>query len=200
VTKDVAESIGLGKAQGAMVRSVEGGSPADKAGLEAGDIIVKFDGKPIDRASDLPRMVGNTKPGTKATVTVFRRGGTRDLPVTIAEIEPEKPVRRTADREEREKPKGSAAAQSVGLAVSELTEAQKRELKIKGGVKVDAATEGAARAGIREGDIIIGIANVEISSVREFDAVVAKADKSKPLPVLLRRGELASYLLIRPGR
>jgi serine protease Do len=200
VTKDVAESIGLGRAQGALVRSVEAGSPAEKAGVEAGDIIVKFDGKPIDRASDLPRMVGNTKPGSRASVTVFRRGGSRDLSVTIAEIEPEKPVRRTADREEREKPKGSAAAQSVGLAVSELTEAQKRELKIKGGVKVDSATEGAARAGIREGDIIIGIANVEINNVREFDAVVAKADKSKPIPVLLRRGELASYLLIRPAR
>lgn len=201
VTKDVAESIGLGKAQGALVRSVESGSPADKAGVEAGDIIVRFEGKPIERASDLPRLVGNTKPGSKATVTVFRRGGSRDLPVTIAEIEPEKPVRRTTEREpEREKPKGSAAAQSVGLAVSELTDAQRRELKIKGGVKVDAATDAAARAGIREGDIIIGIANVEINSVREFDAVVAKADKSKPIPVLLRRGELASYVLIRPTR
>ena len=201
VTKDVAESIGLGRPQGALVRSVESGSPADKAGVEAGDIITKFEGKPIDRASDLPRMVGNTKPGSRATVTVFRRGGTRDLSVTIAEIEPEKPVRRASDREpEREKPKGSAAAQSVGLAVSELTDAQKRELKIKGGVKVDAATEGAARAGIREGDIIIQIGNVEINSVREFDAVVAKADKTKPIPVLLRRGELASYLLIRPAR
>ena len=198
VTKDVAESIGLGKAQGALVRSVESGSPADKAGVEAGDIIVRFDGKVIEKASDLPRMVGNTKPGNRSTMSVFRRGGSKDLAVTIAEFEPEKPIRRTAEKEE--KPKGSPAAQSVGLSVSELTDAQKKELKLKGGVKVDAVTDAAARAGIREGDIIVAIGNTEIGSVKEFDAVVAKVDKSKPIPVLLRRGELATYLLIRPAR
>jgi serine protease Do len=198
VTKDVAESIGLGKSQGALVRSVEGGSPADKAGVEAGDIIIKFDGKVIDKASDLPRMVGNTKPGTRATLTVFRRGGSKDLGVTIAELEPDKPVRRAVEREE--KPKGSPAAQSIGLSVAELSDAQRRELKLRGGVKVEAVTGGAARAGIREGDVIIGIGNTEIGSVKEFDAVVAKIDKSKAIPVLLRRGELATYLLIRPAR
>jgi serine protease Do len=198
VTRDVAESIGLGKPQGALVRSVESGSPADKAGIEAGDIITKFDGKAIDRATDLPRLVGNTKAGTRSTVTVFRRGGSKDLAVTIAEIEPEKAVRPTAGKEE--KPKGSAAAQSIGLSVSELTDAQKKELKLKGGVKVEAVTDGAARAGIHEGDIIVAIGNIEINSMKEFDAVVAKVDKTKPIPVLLRRGELATYLLIRPAR
>ena len=102
VTKDVAESIGLGRPQGALVRSVEAGAPADKAGVEAGDIILKFDGKAIDKSSDLPRMVGNTKPGNKSTVTVFRRGQMRDLSVVVAEIEPERPVRRTADKEEKQ--------------------------------------------------------------------------------------------------
>ena len=198
VTKDVAESIGLGRPQGALVRSVETGSPADKAGVEAGDIITKFEGKVIDRATDLPRLVGNTKPGTRSTMTVFRRGGSKDLSVTIAELEPEKAVRRTSDKEE--KPKGSPAAQSVGLSVSELTAEQKKELKIKGGVKVEAVTDGAARAGIHEGDVIVAIGNTEINSVKEFDAVVAKVDKTKPIPVLLRRGELATYLLIRPAR
>jgi serine protease Do len=198
VTKDVAESIGLGKAQGALVRSVEAGSPADKAGVEAGDIITKFDGKQIERATDLQRLVGNTKPGTRSTLTVFRRGASKEVPVTVAEIEPDKPARRTAEKEE--KPKGSAAAQSVGLSVSDLTDAQKKELKIKGGVKVEAVTDAAARAGIHEGDVIVAIGNTEINSVKEFDAVVAKVDKTKPIPVLLRRGELATYLLIRPGR
>jgi serine protease Do len=199
VTKDVAESIGLGKPQGALVRSVESGSPADKAGLEAGDIITKFDGKAIDKATDLPRLVGNTKPGTRATVTVFRRGSSKDLAVTVAEIEPEKPVaRRTPEKEE--KPKGSPAAQSIGLSVSDLTDAQRKELKLKGGVKVETVTGGAARAGIREGDIIVAVGNAEIGSAKDFDAVVAKIDKSKAIPVLLRRGELATYLLIRPAR
>ncbi|RYF35754.1 MAG: PDZ domain-containing protein, partial [Comamonadaceae bacterium] len=131
----------------------------------------------------------------------FRRGATRDLGVTIAEIEPDKPaVRRTSTPEEPAKPKASPAAQSVGLVVSDLTDAQKREGKIKGGVKVDAVAEGAQRAGIREGDIIVAIGNTEVGSVKEFDAVVAKLDKTKPIPVLLRRGELATYLLIRPAR
>jgi serine protease Do len=199
VTKDVAESIGLGKPQGALVRSVEGGSPAEKAGVEAGDIIVRFDGKSIEKASDLPRVVGNTKPGTRSTMTVFRRGGSKDLGITIAEFEAEKPVvRPTSGKEER--PKGSPAAQSVGLTVSELSDTQKKELRLKGGVKVEAVADSAARAGIREGDIIVAIGNTEINSVKEFDSVIAKADKSKTIPVLLRRGELATYLLIRPAR
>ncbi|MBG9387883.1 DegQ family serine endoprotease [Caenimonas aquaedulcis] len=199
VTKDVAESIGLGKPQGAFVRSVESGSPADKAGVESGDIVTKFDGKPIERANDLQRLVGNTKPGSRATLTVFRRGGSKDLTVTIAEFEPEKPVTARAVPKD-EKPKGSPAAQSVGLVVSELTADQKKELKIKGGVKVDSVSGGAARAGIQEGDVIMAIGNIDVASTRDFDAALAKADKSKPIPVLLRRGDLATYLLIRPAR
>jgi serine protease Do len=200
VTRDVAESIGLGRAQGALVRSVESGSPADKAGVEAGDIITKFNGQGIERATDLPRLVGNTKPGSKVNLTVFRRGGSRDLGVTIAEFEPEKAPVRKAQAAPDDKPKASPAAASLGLVVGELTDAQKHEARIKGGVRVDAVTEAAQRAGIREGDIIVAIGNTEIASVKEFDTVVAKVDKSKAIPVLLRRGELATYLLIRPAR
>ena len=199
VTKEVAESIGLGKPQGALVRGVETGSPAEKAGVEAGDIITRFDGKPIEKSSDLPRMVGGTKPGTKSSLTVFRRGATKDLSVTIAEIEPEKPVKKAAAVPE-EKPKQSPAAQVLGLTVSEITDAQKKELKIKGGVKVDAAAEGAAKAGVREGDVIVAIANMEVANVKEFDAAVAKIDKTKSVNVLFRRGEWAQYALIRPAR
>jgi serine protease Do len=199
VTKEVAESIGLGKPQGALVRGVESGSPADKAGVEAGDIITRFDGKVIEKASDLPRFVGNIKPGTRSTFTVFRRGASKDLSIVIGEVEAEKTaVRKPAEREE--KPKPSAAAQWLGLSVSELAEAQKKELKIRGGVKVEAATEGAARAGLREGDVIVQIANTEVASVKEFDAALARLDKTKPVSVLFRRGEWAQYALIRPAR
>ncbi|WP_291516682.1 DegQ family serine endoprotease [Acidovorax sp.] len=199
VSRDVAESIGLGKATGALVTGVEPGSPADKAGVEAGDIITRFDGKPIEKVADLPRFVGNTKPGSKATVTVFRRGSSRDLAVTVAEIEAEKPVvARAPEREE--KPKASPAAQQIGLAVAELSDVQKKELKLQGGVVIAAATDAAARAGLREGDVILAIANTEISGVKEFEAVLAKADKSKPINVLYRRGEWAQYALIRPAK
>lgn len=198
VSKEVAESIGLGKPQGALVRGVETGAPAEKAGVEAGDIIIKFDGKAIEKSSDLPRLVGNVKPGTKAVITVFRRGAAKDLTVTIAEVEVEKPVRKASAAEP--KPKASSQVQAFGLALSELTDAQKKELKIKGGVKVDAVEGVAARAGIREGDVIVAIANAEVASVKEFEAAVAKLDKTKPVNVLFRRGELAQFALIRPAR
>ncbi|MBB3638320.1 MULTISPECIES: DegQ family serine endoprotease [Variovorax] len=201
VTKDVAEAIGLGKPQGALVRGVEAGSPGEKAGVEPGDVITKFDGKAIEKPSDLPRLVGNTKPGTKSTLTVFRRGASRDLSVTIAEIEPDKPSKRASDREEpAQKPPASAAAKSLGLAVSDLTDAQKKELKLKGGVRVDAANDAAARAGLREGDIIMAVGNVEVSNAREFESALGKSDKSKPLSVLFRRGDWAQYALIRQAR
>jgi serine protease Do len=204
VTRDVAESIGLGRPQGALVRSVEAGSPADRAGIEAGDIITKFNGQGIDRATELPRLVGNTKPGSRVNLTVFRRGGSRDLPVTVAEIEPERTAAarpaRPGSAPEQQARTATPGAATLGLAVSELTEAQKREAKVKGGVRVDTAAEAAQRAGIREGDIIVALGNTEINNVREFEAAVARADKSKAVPVLLRRGELASYLLIRPSR
>lgn len=198
VSKEVAESIGLGKAQGALVRGVEAGAPADKAGIEAGDIITKFDGKQIEKSSDLPRLVGSIKPGTKSVVTVFRRGTTKDFSVVVAEVEAEKPARKAAGPEV--KPPVAGPAQVLGLAVSEISDTQKKELKIKGGVKVDTADGAAARAGLREGDVIIAIANTEVTSIKEFEAALAKVDKSKAVNVLLRRGELAQYVLIRPAR
>ena len=199
VNKDVAESIGLGKSVGAMVRGVEAGSPAEKAGIEAGDIITRFDGKAIEKSSDLPRMVGGTKPGTKSTITVFRRGASKDLSVTIAEVEADKTSTKTSSSRD-DKPKASAVGQAVGLAVSELTDAQKKDLKVKGGVKVDSAADAAARAGLREGDVILALANVDVLSVKEFEAALAKHDKTKPLPVLIRRGELAQFVIIKPAR
>jgi len=198
VSKEVAESIGLGKAQGALVRGVEAGAPADKAGIEAGDIITKFDGKQIEKSTDLPRLVGNVKPGTRSVVTIFRRGTTREFSVVVAEIEAERPVRKASGPEP--KPPVAGPAQVLGLAVSDITDVQKKELKIKGGVKVDTVEGAAARAGLREGDVIIAIANTEITSAKEFETALAKLDKSKAVNVLLRRGELAQYVLIRPVR
>jgi serine protease Do len=198
VSKEVAESIGLGKPMGALVRGVESGSPADTAGVEAGDIITKFDGKMIEKTSDLPRLVGSTKPGTKSTITVFRRGTSKDLSVVISEIEPDNAVAQVSGR--NDKPRASASAQALGLAVSELTGEQQKENNLKGGVRVEAAVGAAARAGLRDGDVIVQIDNVEVRSVKDFDAVMAKLDKSKAVNVLFRRGEWTQYVVIRPGR
>jgi serine protease Do len=198
VSKEVAESIGLGKPQGALVRGVEVGAPAEKAGIEAGDIIIKFDGKVIEKSSDLPRLVGFVKPGTRATVTVFRRGATKELSLTVAEVEPEKPTQRAAAAQA--KPPVAGPAQALGLVVGELTGEQKKELKLRGGVRVDAVEGLAARAGLREDDVIVAIANTEVLNVKAFEQVLAKADKSKPINVLFRRGEWAQYAVIRPVR
>ena len=195
VSKEVAESIGLGQTMGALVRGVEKGAPADKGGVEAGDIITKFEGKAVEKASDLPRMVGATKPGTSSVVTVFRRGAYKDLKVVIAELEADAPVKKAPEKEV--KPKVSSAGQVLGLAVSELSEAQKKELGLTGGVRVDVATEAAAKAGLREGDVIVAIANSEVLTVKQFETVVSKVAKEKAVNVLFRRGEWAQYALIR---
>lgn len=198
VSKEVAESLGLTKTQGALVRGVEQGSPAEKAGLEPGDIILKFDGKAIDKSSDLPRMVGNTKPGSKSTIQVWRRGSLVDKQITVGEFEPEAPVKKATAP--AEKPATSSAAKFLGLTISDLTDAQKKELKLKGGVRVDASTEAAARAGIQEGDVILALANTETPSVQVLEALVAKLDRAKPVSLLIRRGEWAQYVVIRPSR
>jgi len=198
VTKELAESIGLGKAQGALINRIEPGAPADKAGLEAGDVILKIDGKQIEKSADLPRLVGNTKPGTKSTLTVFRRGATKEMSIVIAELEPEKVAKRSSEIEE--KPKASASAQGLGLVVTELTDAQKTELKIKGGVRVESVQDQAAKAGLREGDVILAVGNHEVTQMKEFEAAVAKIDKNLAVSVLFRRGELTRFALIRPIR
>jgi serine protease Do len=197
VTKEVAESIGLGKPMGALVRSVESGGPADKAGIEAGDIITKFDGKTIEKSGDLPRVVGGVKPGSKATLQVFRRGAYRDLNVTVVEFEPE-PAKRTSERES--KPQQPSVVGSLGVSVTDLTEAQRKELKVKGGVRVETVDGAAARAGMREGDVILSLDNTEITSVKQFETLVAKLDKSKAVTALVRRGDSVNFIIIRPAR
>ena len=198
VSKEVAESIGLGRPLGALVRGVEAGAPADKAGVEAGDIITKFEGKVVEKSSDLPRMVGSTKPGTRSTLTVFRRGVYKDLMVTIVEIEADQPTAKSSESEV--KPKPSAVGQAIGLSVTELTDAQKRELNIKGGVRVETSVEAAARAGILEDDVILAVGNTEIKGLKEFEAALKKSDGRKPLAVVIRRGEMAQIVVIRPSR
>ena len=195
VTKEVAEAIGLGKPGGALVQSAEAGGPADKAGVEAGDIITKVDGRTVDKAGELPRMIGNTKPGTKITLQVFRRGSTKDLALTVAEFEPDRPARRTSES-------ASAPAQKsvLGLVVADLSEAQKRELRVRGGVRVEAVDGVAARAGLREGDVILSMENTEIVDVKQFNQVAQKLDKAKAVSVLVRRGDAVNYLVIKPSR
>jgi len=196
VTREVAEAIGLGKATGALVRSVEAGGPAEKAGVEPGDIITRVDNRAVESSVELPRVVGNIKPGTKSTLQVFRRGSTRELSVVVAEFEPERVVaRHTPDKDAKPAP-----VSSIGLGVSDLSDAQKREAKTKNGVRVDTAEGAAARAGIRENDIILSLDNVEVTGAKQFEGLLAKVDKVKPLTLLIRQGDTARFVIVRPSR
>lgn len=196
VDKEVAESIGLGSATGALVSAVEPDSPAAKAGLQAGDVIVQFNGTKIDKVSDLPRLVGNTKPGSKASLTIFRRGKQQQLSITVADV----PADESQLAQASEESSATANAKTLGLRVTDLTAAQKKALGVRGGVQVAEASGPAARAGMRPGDVVLAIANTEVASVKDFEAALAKADQSKPVNVLVRRDEWAQYLLIRPQK
>ena len=195
VTKDVAESLGLPKANGALVQRVESGGPADKGGVEAGDIIVKFNGSPIEKSSDLPRLVGNTKPGARSTVTVWRKGAARDLNLTIAEMEPDNKI---AKKEEK-KAKPEQTANALGLVVTELTDVQKKELKVEGGAVVETAEGAAARAGIRPGDLILRVNNTDVKDGKQFNALVAKLEPKKTVLLLVRRGEASLFVTVKPN-
>ncbi len=194
VTKDVAESLGLSRAQGVLVSRVEPGGPAEKAGLEAGDIILKFNGTAIERNNDLQRQVGATKPGVKATLTVWRKGASREIGITIAEMEADKVARK-----DDKKPKAEQAANALGLVVSDLSETQRKELKTDSGVQVDSAEGPSARAGLRAGDVILRLNNLDVKDARQFNALVAKLEAKKIASVLVRRGDSAQYLTIRPN-
>ena len=195
LSKDVAEAIGLGKAAGALVQRIEAGSPAEKAGIEGGDVITKVDGKAIQSAAELRRAVAAIKPGSKATVQVFRRGTTKDLTVTVAELEADKPAK-AAEPDPKPAP-GAAAA--LGLSLSEISEAQRKELKLRGGVLVEGVEGAAARAGLREGDIILSVDNVEVASIKQLQAQLAKLEKAKLINLLVRRGDAVSFVLVKPA-
>jgi serine protease Do len=200
ITKEIAEAIGLGKPQGAVIRSVIPGSPAEKAGIEGGDVVTKVDGKIVDKAADLRRLVANVKPGAKTTLTVFRRGATKDIAVTIGEDERSKKPGSSGEESSKEPAPATAPSSALGLKVSELPEAQRKEMKLKSGIKVDAATGAAARAGLQEGDLILSVDNVEVSSVKAFQALIAKADKNKTLNLVVRRDDVTSFVLLKPAR
>lgn len=199
VTKEHAELLGLPKTQGALVKGVQSGSAAESAGIKAGDVITRFDGKLVDNASDLPRFVGGTKPGTKTTLTVFRKGTSRDLTITVAELPSDKDVQVASQGStERSKPAASGLS-SLGLVVSDLSAAQRKELDLKQvGVKVESVRNAAARAGLRPGDILLSVAGVDVTSAKDLESTLSKLDKSKPVLVQFLRDDWSRYTTIRP--
>ncbi len=199
VTKEVAEPLGLSKAAGALVRNVEAGGPADKAGLEAGDIILRFDGRNVEKSSELPRIVGATKPGSRVNLTVWRKGANKDLTVTVAELEPDKVAAAGTPRTPAPAtPPVATAANALGLSVTDLPEERRNQLKVKGGVLVEGSDGPGARAGIRPGDVLLALNNQDITGAKQFADMAAKLDKSRSAALLVRRGDGAQYVPIKP--
>ena len=194
VSKEVAESLGLGRARGVEVARVEAGGPAEKGGVKVGDIILKFNGTAVERTGDLPRLVAATPVGSKAVVTVWRKGAQQDINVNIVELEEEKAKRTTPAK----KPKAETAPNAMGLNVSDLSEVQRKELKLEGGVVVDASDGAAARAGVRPGDLILQLNNIEVRDAKTFNAMVAKLDPKKSAALLVRRDDNTQYVVVKP--
>jgi len=187
VTADLAESFGLERPRGALVAQVQDDSPASKAGLQASDVILAFNGIAVENSADLPRMVGLAKPGTKIPVEVWRKGKVQQLSVMLGELPAENQVAGL----------GSKTFSRGGLALSELGEEQRRALDIDHGVLVEDATGDAARSGIRTGDVILAVNNIPVASVAAFRKAIAAVPVGKSAAVLVRRGDGSLYIPLK---
>jgi serine protease Do len=198
VSRELADSFGLAKPMGALVNAVEKGGPAEKAGVETGDIILKFDGKTVGGSSDLPRIVGSTKPGTRASMQLWRKGQTREVAVTVGEIPDDRVASSRGARPGERKP--ALAANRLGLVVSDLAEDKRRDLRVQGGVVVDEVRE-QPRADVRAGDVIVALTakgtTTDIRSAKQFNDLVASLDRGTTLTLQIRRGEATIFATIK---
>lgn len=194
VTRDLAESFGLSSTNGALISNVEKGGPADKAGIQASDVILKFDGKVVDSSVDLPRIVAATHPGSKVSVQLWRKGKIKDVNVIVGEMPSE-----TAQHSSKQhgKAESGASIERLGLTLSELTAEQKQELQVSGGLLVEDAHAAAGRAGMQRGDVILSIGNIEVHSLAQFNDVLKKIPKGRNIALLVRRGDSTSYIAIK---
>ena len=190
MSQPLAESFGLKKADGALVSSVEKGSPAEKAGIETGDVILRIDGRPIGRSIDLSSYVADLKPGTRAKLEVWRKGAPRNIQVTVGEVKGPKLAAAKAS---------GADEGRLGLAVRALTPEEQKQAGLDGGLLVeDVSRNGAAaRAGIQPGDIIIALNSTPVKSAGQLRDRVAKSGKRAAL--LLQREEAKIFVPVNLG-
>ncbi|MEN3352442.1 MAG: serine protease Do [Betaproteobacteria bacterium] len=192
VTRELADGFGLQKPVGALVNSVEKGGPAEKAGVEPGDVILRFDGKVVNSSEDLPRLVGATKPGSRVAMQIWRNKTARDVQVMVAELQDE----RAAQQKRGAKPP-AAQPGLFGMSLTDLTDAQRKELKVEGGVLVGEVQGVAARAGIRRGDVILAVNNQDVKSVEHFRELMGQIEKGRIVALLVRRGANSLYIPFR---
>lgn len=190
VTRDLAESFGLSKAGGALISGVEKGGAADKAGIQVSDVILKFDGKPVNASIDLPRIVAATHPGNKVVVQLWRKGESKEVSLVVQEMPDDNQVAQGG---------GGSAGESVarlGLVLAELTAEQKNELQVKGGLLVLDA-KGAAARELHRGDVVLAIGNIEVYSLEQFNEILKQAPKGRNVALLVRREDSSFYVALK---
>ncbi len=196
VSDEVGKAIGLSKAEGAMVSNVEQGGPAAEAGIRSGDVITKFDGKSITHMTDLPRIVGATKPGKRVPMEVWRKGKTVTLQVKVGEMPAAENETGTT---QPEAPK-AAPADILGLRVVEVPDAVRSKLNISGGVQLAEVEDPAATAGLAPGDIILTINDTDITGPDQYAKLVAGLDKSRAAALLVMRGDQSQWVTVTPEK
>ena len=198
VNKELAESLGLPKPGGAVISSIEKGGPADKAGLEAGDVVLKYDGKAIVNSADLPRMVGLTRPGGRVIVQVWRKGAVRDMAVTVGEMQDE---RQAGSKPPRQAKPADQAVNRLGVVVRELSAEQKQSLKMASGLLIEDVRGVGARADLQPGDIIVAViskgATTELKTVEQLNRLLAQFEPGSSITLLVRRGDMQTFITIR---
>jgi len=192
VTPELATSFGLKEAQGALVAAIEKGSPAEKAGMQPGDVILKFEGKRVPNSSELPRMVGATKPGSKTKVEVWRNRAVKELSITLAEWDDEKVASAKAE------PKAEKA-NKLGLTLADINAEDKRKLGLDGGVLVENVSGAAEKAGLRRGDILLSLGGEKIAGVEQFAKLLDQHKQEKTIALLIRRGDRLLFVPVKWG-
>ncbi len=192
VTRELADSFGLLNTSGALISAVEKGGPADKAGIQASDVILKFDGKVVSVSKDLPRMVAAMQPGSKVNVQLWRKGATKEVSLTIGEMPGDGRVVRSSKNDS-----SSVQITRLGIGVVELTEEQKKQLQIEGGLLIDEAKGVNVRSELQRGDIILALGNTPIVSIEQLNGVLKAIPKGRNVALLVRRAETASYIAIK---
>jgi len=196
VSQDVAQASGLEDTKGAMVSRVMPDSPAQAAGVQAGDIILSFNGRQIDKWSDLPRIVGQTKPGTTSKMEVWRKGKRVTLDITVDEM----PGSQSVAPASPDKPVAPGVT-AMGVTVVDLTADERKKLGVaSGGVRVTESTGIGASAGIVAGDVILTVGNTDISSAQQFVKLVGNGTQDKPIGMMIQRDGQTQWVLVRPQK
>lgn len=195
VSDDVATALGLDKAKGALVSKVEPDGPAASAGVKSGDVIIQFNGTDIDKMSDLPRIVGNTKPGKKSELLVWRKGKSVKLKVKVGEMPTETTAQAQTDDTQQQ-----SQVDMLGLSVQELTEQQQKQNDVDGGVIIAQAQDPALSAGLTKGDIIAMVNDQDITSPEQYNKLVSKLPNDKPVALLVMRDNQSQWIIVTPQK